>query len=65
MARFPHREASHCRGGIGHPVVPIPLGGGKPDEPAKLEVTVTEVASFATGDTCDTSSTAAKGVAAA
>jgi hypothetical protein len=44
------------------PVVPNPLGGGKPDEPAKLEVTVTEVASFATGDTCDTSSTVAKGV---
>lgn len=43
-------------------VVPNPLGGGKPDEPATLEVTVTDVASFATGDTCDTSSTAAKGV---
>ncbi len=43
-------------------VVPNALGGGKPDEPATLDVKVTEVASFATGDTCDTASTVAKGI---
>jgi hypothetical protein len=35
------------------PVVPNAMGGGKPDEPTKLDVKVVGVDSFATGDTCD------------